>query len=81
VTYPDDIMEAARAVYDQLGRGSVADERTIAEALQGQRFAATYAERKRCAAVAEGHYDDDGTGLECQGCGEVIAARIRKGEA
>jgi hypothetical protein len=37
------------------------------------------AERERCARMAESHHDDDGTGPDCQGCGELIAAAIRKG--
>ena len=41
---PLDIVEAARAVYAKLGRGSTADEAVIAQALAD--------ERERCAKVA-----------------------------
>lgn len=68
-TIPAAILAQARAVYERLGCGSVADEATIARAI--------FTERKRCALIAEGHFDNDGTGPDCQGCGEFIASSIR----
>ncbi|MBA8904844.1 hypothetical protein [Aminobacter ciceronei] len=45
-TIPKDIAAKADAVYDALGRGSLADTGAIARAI--------FAERERCAMVADG---------------------------
>lgn len=65
---PADIQKAAERVYAQLGRGSIADEQTIAKALMAEReacalnnittterhiSAAVFLERERCAVIAE----------------------------
>jgi hypothetical protein len=70
---PLDIVEAARAVYAKLGRGSTADEAVIAQALA--------AERERCAAVPA---DLVRAGFALPGEGtfaDLVAGTIRQGGA
>jgi hypothetical protein len=50
---PEALLAKARAVYDKLGRGSVADEKAIALALIQARNEAIAEERAACAALVE----------------------------
>lgn len=71
VDIPDDVWETAVASFDPATTPAALVMVPVLIAL------AIMAERERCARVAEDHHDDDGSGPDCQGCGEFIAAAIR----
>jgi hypothetical protein len=77
---PNDIRTSAQKVAQQFldttPLGIMAH--VIAEALAAERIYATAAERDRCAKIAEGGEQDDGTFIYTVE-GEAIAAAIRRG--
>jgi hypothetical protein len=79
---PPDVMEAAKAATPCYGADRYCRHEGEESCEDGCEWLfhvakAIIDERERCARKAEDHDESDGTGPDCQGCGELIAARIR----
>lgn len=77
---PQDVWDAAKRAYWPSG-GTPEPKSKITRDKITWIANAIMAERERCARIAEDHGETDGTGPECEGCGEFIGAVIRKGAA
>lgn len=72
---PEDVLATAEEAYQQAIYMTTTDEPQNMVHMVAR---AILAERERCAHVADTHGLDGGSDF-CQGCGEDIAAAIRKG--